>query len=431
MSEPLDPARPSAESPYHSARVRNYFLGIMTLTYALNLFDRKLLSMLQESIKADLLLSDTQLGLLTGTAFAFFYVIAGVPIARFADRGGNRRNIITVAVGLWSFMTALSGLAGSYMHLFLARMGVGLGEAGGSPPAHSMISDVFPPEQRATAMATYSVGVNIGIMMGFLLGGILNEYFGWRIAFLAVGIPGIFLAILIRTTIVEPVRGWSENRVVAPEVINLSEALGLLWKSKTFRHLSVAGGLTALMGYGTMNWSAPFFIRQFGLGTAELGIWLALGSGVCGAVGTYFAGFYCDRLSRIDTRWNLWLPALAAVIAGVCMLFILNQSNPYIALSINLLMGGLITCYIGPSIATLHGIVDPRMRATVSAVFYLIINVIGLGVGPTLIGVISDHYAATLGDGSLRMALLIVIPVAALWSAAHFMMAARYLRKGL
>jgi MFS family permease len=403
----------------------------MTLTYALNLFDRQLLSMLQESIKADLLLSDTQLGLLTGTAFAFFYVIAGVPIARFADRGGNRRNIISLAVGLWSLMTAISGLASSYAQLLLARMGVGLGEAGGSPPAHSMISDVFPPQQRATAMATYSVGVNIGIMLGFLLGGILNEFFGWRMAFLVVGIPGILLALLIRATVVEPVRGWSENREVEPEVINLGVALKLLWQSHTFRHIALGGGLTALMGYGTMNWSAPFFIREFGLGTAELGIWLAMGSGVCGAVGTYYAGFYCDRLSVKDKRWNLWLPALAALVAGVCMVIILNQSNPYMALSVNLLMGGLITCYVGPCIATLHGIVDPRMRATVSAIFYLIINIIGLGIGPTLIGAISDYYAATLGDGSLRVALLIVIPIAALWSAAHFMIAARYLRKGL
>jgi len=403
----------------------------MTLTYALNLFDRQLLSMLQESIKADLLLSDTQLGLLTGTAFAFFYVIAGVPIARFADRGGNRRNIISLAVGLWSLMTAISGLASSYAQLLLARMGVGLGEAGGSPPAHSMISDVFPPQQRATAMATYSVGVNIGIMLGFLLGGILNEFFGWRMAFLVVGIPGILLALLIRATVVEPVRGWSENREVEPEVINLGVALKLLWQSHTFRHIALGGGLTAQKSNGTMNWSAPFFIREFGLGTAELGIWLAMGSGVCGAVGTYYAGFYCDRLSVKDKRWNLWLPALAALVAGVCMVIILNQSNPYMALSVNLLMGGLITCYVGPCIATLHGIVDPRMRATVSAIFYLIINIIGLGIGPTLIGAISDYYAATLGDGSLRVALLIVIPIAALWSAAHFMIAARYLRKGL
>jgi len=418
----------SIDNPYQSPRVKYYFLGIMTLTYALNLFDRQLLSMLQESIKVDLGLSDTQLGLLTGTAFAFFYVTAGLWIARWAD-SGNRRSIIAMAVGLWSLMTALSGLAANYAQLFLARMGVGLGEAGGSPPAHSMISDVFPPEQRATAMATYSVGVNIGIMAGFLLGGILNEFFGWRTAFLVVGIPGILLAIIIRLTIHEPARGWSDNQTVSDEKIPLKTVFGLLWQQRAFRHLSVGAGLTALAGYGTMNWSAPFFIRQYGLGTAELGIWLAMGSGVCGGVGTFAAGYFCDRLSKTDRRWNLWLPGITAVVSAACMVFILTRDNAYIALTANLLMGGLITCYIGPSIATLHSIVDPRMRAMVSALFYLILNVIGLGVGPTLIGGISDALAASYGASALQYAMLIVIPLASLWSALHFVLAARHLEK--
>lgn len=413
-------------NPYTRPGVRYYFLGMMTITYALNLFDRQLLSMLQESIKADLGLSDTQLGLLTGTAFAFFYVIAGVWIARWADRG-NRRTIISLAVGLWSLMTALSGLASNYAQLFLARMGVGLGEAGGSPPAHSMISDVFPPKQRATAMATYSVGVNIGIMLGFLLGGILNEYFGWRTAFLVVGVPGVALALLIRMTIVEPTRGWSENRTISSERIPIGRVMTLLWQRRAFRHLAGAAGLTALVGYGTMNWSAPYFIREFGLGTAELGVWLAMGSGVCGGIGTFVAGYACDRLSVRDRRWNMWLPGITAVVSALCMVFILTRGNPYVALTANLLMGALITCYIGPSIATLHGIVDPRMRATVSAIFYLILNVIGLGIGPTLIGGISDALAPSLGAGSLRYAMLIVIPAAALWSAFHYAMAASWL----
>jgi MFS family permease len=414
------------KDPYQSAKVRNYFLAVMTATYALNLFDRQLLSMLQESIKLELGLSDTQLGLLTGTAFAFFYVIAGVAIARWADRG-NRRNIIALAVGLWSLMTAVSGLAANYTQLFLARMGVGLGEAGGSPPAHSMISDVYPPEQRATAMAIYSVGVNIGIMLGFLLGGVLNEYFGWRVAFMVVGIPGVLMAILIRMTIVEPKRGWSENKVVSSEKIPMSTVLRTLWAERAFRHLAAGASLTVLVGYATMNWSAPFFIRQYGMGTAELGVWLAMGSGVCGAFGTFLAGYYCDRLSVKNRRWNMWLPGITAIVSGLCMIFILNQENVYVALSANLLMGALITCYIGPSIATLHGIVDPRMRATVSAIFYLTLNVVGLGIGPTLIGAISDSLTPELGSGALRVALLIVIPVAALWSSFHFFMAAKYL----
>jgi len=416
-------------SNYEKRSSRNYFLAMMTLTYALNLFDRQLLSMLQESVKAELLLSDTQLGLLTGTAFAFFYVTAGLWIARWADRY-NRRTIIAVAVGFWSLMTALSGLAVNYWQLFLARMGVGLGEAGGSPPAHSMISDVFPPEQRATAMATYSVGVNIGIMAGFLFGGYINEYFGWRMAFISVGIPGIVLALILRFTIREPQRGWSERRDIPEEEIPFTTVLNTLWLNPLFRQIAIASGLTALVGYGTMNWSAPYFMRSFQMGTAELGVWLAMGSGVCGAVGTFFSGFLCDRLSRVDRRWGTWIPALAALASAICMVLILIQSNPYIALSINLFMGALITCYIGPAIAILHSQFDPRMRATVSATFYLIINVIGLGVGPTLIGAISDYLTPTFGNEALRYALLIVIPAAGIWSAFHFILASKRMETG-
>ena len=183
------------------------------------------------------------------------------------------------------------------------------------------------------------------------------------------------------------------------------------------------------MGYGTMNWSAPFFIRQFGMGTAELGVWLAMGSGLCGGIGTFLAGYYCDRLSVRDARWNLWLPGITAIVSSLCMVFILTRANPYIALSANLLMGGLITCYIGPSIATLHGMVDPRMRAMVSAIFYLLINVIGLGIGPTLIGGISDTLAPELGYSSLQAAMLVVIPAAGIWSALHFFLAAKSLHQ--
>jgi len=181
-------------SKYQSPAYRNYVLCFLTLIYAVNFIDRQLLSILQESIKVDLDLSDTQLGLLTGFAFALFYVIAGIPMARWAD-SSSRRNVISLSIGLWSFMTALSGVANNFWQLLLARIGVGVGESGCSPPAHSMISDMYPPEQRATALSFYSVGINIGIMLGFLLGGIINQYFGWRVAFFVVGAPGILIAL--------------------------------------------------------------------------------------------------------------------------------------------------------------------------------------------------------------------------------------------
>ncbi|MDG1001444.1 MAG: MFS transporter, partial [Pseudomonadales bacterium] len=220
----------SNKNDYSSAGTKYYALGLLTIVYSFNFIDRQLLSILQESIKEELLLSDSQLGLLTGFAFAVFYVTAGIPIARFADRS-NRRNIIAFSVGLWSLMTALSGLVQNYAQLLIARIGVGVGEAGGSPPSHSIISDIFPVESRASAISFYSTGVNLGILFGFLLGGWLNEFFGWRTAFFVVGAPGIIIAIIVRFTLKEPIRGLSENKQVTQDAVPFKEVLLVLWHS--------------------------------------------------------------------------------------------------------------------------------------------------------------------------------------------------------
>ena len=206
----------TTENPYASSRARYYALVVLTIVYAFNFIDRQLLAILQESVKAELDLSDGQLGLLAGFAFALFYVSAGIPIARFADRS-NRRNIVAAAVFTWSFMTAISGSVQNYFQLLLARIGVGIGEAGGSPPSHSIISDIFPPEKRASALGFYSMGVSFGILFGFLFGGWLNEYLGWRWAFVIVGLPGILLAFIVRFTMAEPIRGLADNQAVVEE----------------------------------------------------------------------------------------------------------------------------------------------------------------------------------------------------------------------
>ena len=225
-------------NPYERPSVRNYALVILTLVYTFNFIDRQLLSILQEAIKADLVLSDAQLGLLTGFAFAMFYVTAGVPIARLADRS-NRKNIVAASVGLWSFMTTVSGFVQNYTQLLLARIGVGIGEAGGSPPSHSIVSDIYPKEQRASALSFYSTGVNLGIMFGFLFGGWLNEFFGWRVAFLVVGIPGIILGGVVYATVPEPVRGLLENKKVTDAQVAFLEVVSGLWQRKTFRHMAL------------------------------------------------------------------------------------------------------------------------------------------------------------------------------------------------
>ncbi len=232
-------------NPYESARARNYALGLLTLVYAFNFIDRQLLAILQESIKLELSLSDSQLGLLTGFAFAVFYVTAGIPIARWADRA-NRRNIVAISVGLWSLMTAVSGAVQNYAQLLVARIGVGVGEAGGSPPSHSIISDIFPPNRRATAISFYSTGVNLGILFGFLLGGWLNEYFGWRVAFVVVGVPGLLLAIIVRWTLAEPIRGLTEQRQVSDQQHSFLDVVSLLWSRVSFRHIAMGGGTERL-----------------------------------------------------------------------------------------------------------------------------------------------------------------------------------------
>lgn len=404
-----------------------YALGLLTVVYCFNFIDRQLLAILQESIKADLDLSDSQLGLLTGFAFALFYVTAGIPIARWADRS-NRRNIVALALFVWSFMTAVSSVVQNYAQLLLARIGVGVGEAGGSPPSHSIISDMFPPERRATALGIYSTGVNIGILFGFLFGGWLNEFFGWRVAFLVVGIPGVVLALLVRFTLREPVRGISEARRASADMVPTGQVVSLLWRLKTFRHMAFAASLNAFAGYGVANWTASFMIRSHGMSTGELGTWLALIIGFGGAVGVLGGGMLADRLGARDMRWYLWLPALVGLLALPFAGSVYLADSAYTALMLMAIPAVMSNVYLGSTIAISHRLVGLRMRALASAMLFFVLNIIGLGGGPWVIGVVSDLLNPTYGAESLRMAMLYVIPPIMLWSVTHFYLAARSVR---
>lgn len=413
-------------NPYEKPSIRNYALVILTLVYTFNFVDRQLLSILQEAIKAELLLSDAQLGLLTGFAFAMFYVTAGIPIARLADRS-NRKNIVAASIGLWSFMTAISGFVQNYTQLLLARVGVGIGEAGGSPPSHSIVSDIFPKEQRASALAFYSTGVNLGIMFGFLFGGWLNEFFGWRVAFLVVGVPGIMMAILVYMTVPEPVRGLIENRKASDTQVPFGEVLTVLWQRKTFRHLALAAGLNAFAGYGTVNWVASFFIRSHGMTTGELGTWLALSTGLAGAIGIFVGGVLGDKFGEKDKRWYLWIPGLATLLVVPFLLVVLLVGNQYVALVCVFVPGFLQNVYLGNSIATTHNLVGLRWRSTSSAILFFVLNIIGLGMGPFMVGFLSDVYSSSMGSESLRYAMLTVLPTVMVWSSIHFYLASRTL----
>ncbi|MEH6684900.1 MAG: MFS transporter [Qipengyuania sp.] len=430
-TETNDHAAPPVETPYSKASYRYFVLGVLTLVYALNFVDRQLLVILQEQIKEELLLSDTQLGLLSGFAFALFYVSCGIPIARWADRG-VRRNIIALALTVWSGMTAVSGLAQNYLHLLLARVGVGVGEAGGSPPAHSMISDIFPEKERATALSIYSIGIYIGILTGFALGGFIAETFGWRMAFLVVGLPGILVALLLRLTVAEPIRGWSEKREnEVGQSPSIFDVLRFLWSRKTFRNLALAGSLQATVIYAVGNWLPSFFLRNHEIGLAQLGVWMALTSGFGGGAGSFFGGWFADKLGQRDRRWYVWGSAIMILAITPVLLIMLNTGNLLLALLLTGVFHFLSASYLGPALAVSHGLVGLRMRALTSAVFFFFINLIGLGLGPLIVGYLSDTFAAGGDENPLSAAMLIVGCIASVWGCVHYVLASRHIREDI
>ena len=389
---------------------RNYVLVMLTLVYVFNFVDRQLLVILQESIKKELQLSDTQLGMLSGFTFAIFYVTMGIPIARFADKR-NRRNIVAVSLGLWSLMTAVSGLARNFLQLLLARIGVGIGEAGGSPPAHAMISDYFPPEKRSTALSVYSTGIYFGILTGFLMGGFLNQELGWRNAFFVLGIPGVFFSLLFFATVREPRRGATDVDFAATETHSFGEVIKLLFSKKTFVFLSLATGLHVFCLYGVTNWAPSFLARIHGMKNSEIGGLLGLVFGIGGAVGSFAGGFLTDHFGKKDKRSYLKIPAYAILISiplAAGAFFLNNTVFSIVCLG---LCASLQSVYLGPSIAVSHSLVPASMRALTSAVLFLVLNLIGLGFGPLVVGMISDLLAPTLGNESLRWAMSVTLLV--------------------
>lgn len=406
---------------------RNYALTVLTVIYVFNFIDRQILVILQESIKVEMGLSDTQLGLLTGFSFAVFYVTCGIPIARWADRG-NRRNIVALSLTVWSVMTAISGLVANFVQLLLARIGVGVGEAGGSPPAHSMISDYFPFEERGRALSIYTMGVYIGILFGFLAGGWLNEYFGWRVAFFVVGIPGIALALILRFTVREPLRGAQdrESAATVPPQQSMLRALAEIWAYPAVRYASLGAGFNAFVGYGVLNFMPSFLSRVHGLESGTIGTFLSLAVGIGGAGGAYLSGYLADRLGRHDKRWYPGIPAISTFMMvpffSACVL-LENLTAIWIVFFIS---STLQAMFLAPLIAASHAIVGPRSRAMASALVYFVLNIIGLGLGPLFVGLVSDLLEPAYAEESLRWSMLLAAQVGLLggwfcWlSAKHF-----------
>ena len=412
-----------------SEATRRYVLGTLVVVYTFNFIDRQILSILLEAIKRDLVLTDTQLGMLTGFAFALFYATLGIPIARWADRG-NRRNIIALALAIWSGMTALSGIAQNYWQLLAARIGVGVGEAGCSPPAHSMIADYYPANRRATALGVYSLGIPVGILFGFIAGGWMNEFFGWRTAFFVVGIPGLILAIIVRLSVREPQRGMAEGRVAEAQPPGVAETFRYLWKKRSFRHMAFGGALTAFVGYGMVNWIPSFLIRSHGMETGEIGTYLGLIIGIPGGIGIALGGYMADRLGSRDTRWFLWIVSVA-LLAGVPLtVLVFLTDNAYYALAFFIIPAMLGNVYQATTFSQTQGLVQLRMRAVAAAVLLFILNIIGLGLGPQVVGIISDTLAPRFAEHSLRYRLLIC-SLANIWAAYHYYVAGKYLEADL
>ncbi len=419
---------PGSQSDY-SASYKRFVLVMLTIVYAFNFIDRQILVILQEPIKNEMALSDAQLGLLSGFTFAVIYVTAGIPIAYWADRS-NRRNIVVASLAIWSGMTAISGLVQNYVQLLLARVGVGLGEAGGSPPAHSMISDYYPPHQRATALSFYTSGIYVGILLGFAFGGMLAEAVGWRMAFMVVGVPGVLFAGILLMTVREPLRGRWDTTSSHLERPSMGQTLGLLRRRRSFWYIALGCALTSYVSYGNGNFFPSFLIRNHGMSIADVGLVLSLVSGISGALGTFAGGYLADRLAPRDRRWYVWVPILGGALAFIPYFYVLIGDNTTSILVVLFFVSIVNSLYLGPSIAVSHTLVPPRMRALTSAVLFFVLNMIGLGLGPFITGLTSDLLIDISGPDNLRHAMLITATVAAL-AMLMFYQAARHLPNDL
>ncbi|HET9448482.1 MAG TPA: MFS transporter, partial [Steroidobacteraceae bacterium] len=415
-----------------SFHYKHYLLLVLTVILAFNLLDRVALGIILQDVKADLGLSDTQLGLLSGIAFTLFYSIMGIPIARWADRG-NRVTIIAVTALLWSVTVALCGMAASFAQLLAIRVLVAVGEAGCVPPAMSLLADYFSRHERPRATAIYGVGAPIAGMLGFFLAGWFNELYGWRMTFMLLGAPGVALAALAWFTLEEPRRGRTRGRVYAAGADDIAhaqlhpslrEVFVTLWAYVTFRHLLLCIAVFFFFGYGIVQWLPAFFIRSYGLSTGEIGTWLAVSMGLGGVAGTYLAGAFASRHAVHNESLQLKAIAIAIGCAGVLAAFVYLTSNPYWAF----VLIGFYTLGIqtinGPVLAAIQTLVPERMRAVSFALIYLVANLLGMGLGPLTTGVLSDALNSWLGQESLRYALLILAP-GYLWCAAHAWFASR------
>lgn len=405
-----------------------YVLALLTLGYIFNFVDRQVMTILVEPIKQEFGATDTQMGFLSGFAFAVFYATLGVPVARLADKW-SRRNVLAISMTVWSAVTALCGLAGNFWQLAVLRIGVGVGEAGGTPPSQSLISDYFPIHKRSLALGIYSAAPNIGILVGLFGGAVIAEAYGWRTVFIAFGLPGLVLAPLLFLTVREPKRAAPVESLNA-EKDSLWETVKAICAIRAFPYIAVAVGFTAISGYGMGTWLPSFLIRVHDQSIVDAGLYLGLIGAVFGGLGAVFGGLFCDRLAARDSRWQLRLPALGILIALPlqCAFLLWPEDQtvamlgrdipvPIFLMSVASLFAGF---WVGPTYAAVQNLVPVRWRAQASALLLLGFNLIGMGCGPLLVGVLSDGLQGSYGDHAIRYALLISLFTALVGAALYW-----------
>lgn len=380
-------------------------LGILTLVYVLNYLDRQILGILSGPIKAEFHLTNTEIGLLNGPAFALVYATLGIPIAALADRV-NRRNVIAASLAIFSAMTILCGTAAGFWQLLAARFGTGIGEAGTAPSTASILADLYPRERRAAALSFYSAGLNIGLLLGFFAGGWIAEHYGWRYAFLAAGLPGFVLAAVLLFCISEPARGRAENITERNDIPTFPEVLAWLWQRRSFVWFSLGAALSSIGGYAAIAFVPIFLHDSHHMSLPAIGLVLAVFIGGAGALGTWLAGVLADRLGRRDVRWNAYVPIFGALLSAPFLPIFCLAPNVFVAIAAGTVPAFVGAVYVGPAAAMAQAVVPVRMRVRTAAIQNFILNSVGLGLAAPLVGAISELLEPALGPDALRYALM-------------------------
>ncbi len=407
---------------------RGYVLGLFLVMNILAYIDRQLPAILMPSMRAELGLNDSQLAFITGAAFALFYVVMCMPLGRMADTM-PRKKVLVICVGFWSLMTALTGFAKSFMLLAFARFGVGIGEAGLNPAAQSMLSDLYADKgKRGTASAVFSMGISLGTLIAFLGGGLLDKYFGWRMAFIVLGVPGILIAIIAHFTLQEPKRGMADSYVDTGAPPTFFETIKTMWGIRVWRYMMFGTGFAGLCNTCSTVWAPSYLSRSFNLTPAEIGAFMSPAIGLGGVVGTFFGGFMVDILRRRNPRWGALLPMFMVGSCAIPMVLIFSADSATEAILLFTYPLLIVPTHLACFSVTSQSVAPLRMRGMAPALSLLVTaGIIGQGLGPQIIGGLSDMFAPVRGEESLRYALLIVAPLAALTSAFFFYLGSRHI----